>query len=428
MDRQTDVIVIGGGLAGLVAAVSLARAGRAVTLLEKASAPGGRAITTRKQGFSLNLGPHALYAGGAGRPVLDALGIPFHGAFPPVSGAYALDGGRLSTLPTGFASMLSTGLLPLAGKLEVARLLATIGGVDPAPLQGTSAAAWIDRTARTPEARRLLAALFRVSTYGADAERMSAGVAVAQLQSAVRANVLYLDGGWQSIVDGLLDAARAAGVALVTGARAERVEVAGGAVTGVRLADGGCLAAGAVVIASSPAAASALAPESAVIAASAAHAVPVKAACLDVALSSLPRPRALFALGMDRPLYLSVHSASAALAPEGGAVVHVMEYLTADRAGDEGALEALLERLQPGFRDLVVERRFLPSLTVCHALDLAERGGLAGRAEVGVPDVAGLYLAGDWVGREGLLADASLASGRRAAEQILARPAQRQAA
>ena len=40
--------------------------------------------------------------------------------------------------------------------------------------------------------------------------------------------------------------------------------------------------------------------------------VPVKAASLELGLSSLPRPDALFALGVDGPWYASVHSASAA--------------------------------------------------------------------------------------------------------------------
>ena len=34
-----------------------------------------------------------------------------------------------------------------------------------------------------------------------------------------------------------------------------------------------------------------------------------------------------FSLGIDRPLYLSVHSATARLAPEGGALIQVAKYL-----------------------------------------------------------------------------------------------------
>ena len=54
---------------------------------------------------------------------------------------------------------------------------------------------------------------------------------------------------------------------------------------------------------------------------------PVRLVCLDVALSSLPDKDALFALGVDRPLYFSVHSAYAKLVPEGGALIHIAKYL-----------------------------------------------------------------------------------------------------
>ena len=53
--------VVGGGLAGLTAAATLAQAGRPVTLLEGTGHLGGRARTRRRDGFGLNLGPHAVY-------------------------------------------------------------------------------------------------------------------------------------------------------------------------------------------------------------------------------------------------------------------------------------------------------------------------------------------------------------------------------
>ena len=63
-------VVVGGGLAGLSAAAFLARAGRDVTVLEKAAAPGGRARTLDRDGYRLNLGAHALYRAGVGMAVL----------------------------------------------------------------------------------------------------------------------------------------------------------------------------------------------------------------------------------------------------------------------------------------------------------------------------------------------------------------------
>jgi hypothetical protein len=75
-----------------------------------------------------------------------------------------------------------------------------------------------------------------------------------------------------------------------------------------------------------------------------------------------------------------------------------------------------VRRLQPGWRAHVVERRFLPKLVVTNALPTAARGGFAGRARANVADVPGLYVAGDWVGASGCLADASLGSASDAVE------------
>jgi phytoene dehydrogenase-like protein len=74
---QTDVVVIGGGMAGLSAACYLARAGVAVTLFEKASSLGGRAATQNYDGYLFNRGIHAIYTGGATSEVLQDLGIAY---------------------------------------------------------------------------------------------------------------------------------------------------------------------------------------------------------------------------------------------------------------------------------------------------------------------------------------------------------------
>jgi phytoene dehydrogenase-like protein len=355
-------------------------------------------------------------------------------------------------------------------------------------LADVPAARWIGERAPEPALAELMAALIRVSTYAADLEHLSAGAALAQLASAAKHGVRYLDGGWQTLVDGVTAAAVAAGALVwpraavsaidddnaprgsilheranrsrsagdantVRGAAntAENVAHAHGGVSGVggaanpmasnsvrqlrvRLADGRVLEASAVVIAAGPQVASSLLPGSAHLSRAAAAARPVRAACLDLALSSLPRPGAQFALGIDRPVYFSLHSAGAKLAPAGGAVLHVARYLdgSADDDGAEQELEALCDRLQPGWRARLVERRFMPRMIVAHDMPRADAGGLSGRAPVAVADAPGVYIAGDWVGAEGLLADAAVASARAAVRAILAarasRPGAREAA
>jgi phytoene dehydrogenase-like protein len=425
-EGSRSIVVVGGGLAGLAAAALAGRAGARVTLVEKAGALGGRAATQVRDGFFLNVGPHALYRGGAGMRVLRSLGIEPRGGVPSPSGGYAVHAGKLHALPGGPVSLLTTGLLSVGAKLEVARLLAGFGRIDAAAADRLTVREWLARTIRHEPVRGLVAALFRVATYVHDPDRLSAGLAVKQLQMALGQNVLYLDGGWQTLVDGLRAAAQQQGVRFVAGVRVARVEH-DGAARGVVLADGRRLDADAVVLAVEPPAAAELLGEADPALAAAARAqVPVQAACLDVCLSHLPRPRATFALGIDRPLYFSVHSAVARLAPSGQSLIQLAKYLTpgatSDARGDERELEALLDLVQPGWRQAVVHRRFLPHVAVLNGGADAAIGGLDGRPSVVVQQVRNAYLAGDWIGGEGWLADASLASAAAAAERAAASP------
>jgi phytoene dehydrogenase-like protein len=421
--HEPDVAVVGGGLAGLAAAAYLAEGGLRVTLYEKANALGGRAATHVTGGFHFNLGPHALYRKGDGAEVLRELGVTYSGGVPGASGGYAIKDGAKHALPGGFMSLLTTSLLRPRAKIETARLLASINQLDAAAVAKQSARQWLEASIRNPEVRSLIEALFRLTTYANAPERLSAATAIAQLQGALAGNVLYLDGGWQTLIDGLRRRAEEKGVRIISGRRVAAVE-GGKTATGLRFADGSAIAARAAVLAMSPREAAGLAADSDCLAQWAKDASPVRAACLEVALRHPPQARATFALGIDQPLYLSVHSAVARLAPEGSALIHTAKYLAdgpSDAAADERQLEGLLDLVQPGWRDVVVERRFLPKMVVFNALPTAAGGGLAGRPGPQVTDVDGLYVAGDWVGARGLLADASLASARTAAKAILER-------
>lgn len=422
---QADVIVAGGGLAGLTAAAFAARAGRSVILCERARQLGGRAATTSESGFQFNRGPHAFYRRGAGMAVIEELGVRLNGRTPPASGGFAIAGGRKQALPAGFVSLLTTGLLRLPEKMELARTLAGIGRIDAAPEDGVALDEWLRRRFRHDGVRRLLEALFRLTTYVHAPERMSAGAAIRQLQLALSGNVLYLDGGWQTMVEGLRGAAEAGGVRVIEGTRVEAVE-GGERVSGVRLDDGRTIAAAAVVLTGGPAEVSApvRGGQQPSLRRRLEATIPARAACLDLGLSRLPEPHATFALGVDKPVYFSVHSAAAALAPAGAAMVHVARYLGPDDDGDprrtEAELEALLDLVQPGWRPLVVRRQYLPRMTVTHDIPQAAAGGSSGRATVDVAGMDGLFVAGDWVGGEGMLADTSLASGKRAGQSAAA--------
>jgi phytoene dehydrogenase-like protein len=416
------VIVVGGGLAGLATAAYLARAGRHVRVLERAPEFGGRARTRVQSGFAFNVGPHALYRSGAGQAVLRDLGVAFQGRRPRLRGGHAVRAGRQHTLPVGGLTLLASGLLPLPAKLHIARLLAALPTMDTAAVDDLTLADWLLRQRLHPAAAAYVEALVGLTSYAREPTHASAGAALAQIARGLE-GVLYLDGGWQTLVDGLAERARAAGAVLDPQAGVDAILCRSNGLFEVRTSAGRSWRASALVLAVGPRDAARLVPASAALGRMAATRRPVRAATLDVALRRLPRPHQTFALGIDRSLYLSVHSAVARLAPADGALVHVMAYLGSERASEPAAIEAellgLLDLQQPGWRAHVVQQRFVPDLVVAHGLPLASEGGLARRPDVEVSDVPGLFVAGDWVGREGLLADASLASARTAARRVL---------
>ena len=411
------VAVVGGGLAGLTAAMELARGGVEVTVFEQASEVGGRARSREVSGFTFNMGPHALYAEGAACRIVQSLGVPIRGHRPPLRGAKALCDGEADWLPIDGPSLLRARWLPWRAKLQVVRLFARLPKLDAAAWRGQSVEAWLQASVSRVEARHLFTALLRLSTYSADPSGLDAETAIRQLQLGFAGGVLYLDGGWQVLVRELEQRAADAGVRWVTQGRVRTVR---------RQGDGWGVMAGAdamsfdgVVLAVGPSQVAELLgselPPS--LASTLASQQPIDAACLDVALRRLPDPQRLFALGIDQAAYISVHSATASLAPEGGALIHVLRYLDGDaverRQEIEQQLEALLDLLQPGWRPLLVERQLMPRLRVCHGL---HRAGVP-RPEVTVDGLPNLCLAGDWVGGDGLLADAAVGSGWQAARQ-----------
>lgn len=411
------VVVIGGGIAGLVAATVVAKSRAPVVVLEKGSGLGGRAATRDRGGFRFNLGPHALYRKGTLQRTLRELGVTVSGGLPPTNGGFTIRNGRLHTLPIGFTSLLTTSVMSLAAKFEFAKLQTTLKSIDGARLHGQTLESWLLAQTRHEAVRDLMRMLVRVTTFTNDSERQSAGAAIEQLQLGLAGSVLYLNGGWQTIVDGLRHAAMTAGARIDTAAPVVAIEPsASRRADAVRLADGRHVRAASVIIAAGPGEVDALTG----VTHFAQALTPVRAATLDLALTALPRPKRLVVFGADEPTYFSVHSASAQLAPERGALIHVTRYLRPDEHADrhvEQELEALVDRAQPGWRTVLAAKQFLPNLTVTHAELLASRGGVHGRPSPVLEAFDNVFIAGDWVGDRGQLSDAAAASAVQAAQK-----------
>lgn len=420
---EPDVIIIGAGIAGLSAALTATAAGHRTLVLDAHSA-GGRARTTHRDGFAHNLGPHALYRSGHLHGLLDRHGITMPGRKPDSTRVRLMRDGMLTPLSFKPADLLRTSLLGKRDRLRLMALLASVQRSDPASLAGTTVDDWLGD--HPLHVRQFVDMLIRVATYTNAPATFDAGAALQQLQLALGEGVMYLDDGWQAMVEAMVGAVRGRGGQLVAGVEATAVVTDGNAVE-VHTADTVLRAPSVVIAAGGPPVIERL--TGARPAGCQNLTAPIRSASLDLALK---RPYDGLVFGLDRPLYLSPHAPVARLAPEGRGLVSVMHYLadgtatptssdpTWDRNADREELRSLA-RLSGIDDDDVVHEKYSHRLVVVHGSPTAAGGGLRGRPGPDALGLPGVRIAGDWVGHIGLLADAAAASGEAAAIAAVSR-------
>ncbi|SDS28795.1 Phytoene dehydrogenase-related protein [Friedmanniella luteola] len=214
-----ELQVVGGGLAGLIAAVEAAERGARVRLVEAHTELGGRARASSPPHVA-HEGPHVLYRDGPTWAWLTRRQLVGGTSGVPVRALnrfWFRRAGRLRRVPP-------------RGLLQV---LAARG---PAPVE-RSFAAWAgDRwgPARAAEA----AAASGVATYHHDPGSLSARFVQERLQRAFGfpAQAVYVHGGWPVLVERLAAAARQRGVQIETGRRVTVLPRGGPVVLAVPLA------------------------------------------------------------------------------------------------------------------------------------------------------------------------------------------------
>jgi 1-hydroxycarotenoid 3,4-desaturase len=283
-----SVVVIGAGMGGLAAAIRLAAAGCAVTLVEAAASPGGKMRTLPSSAGPVDAGPTVLTL----RQVFDDLfalageRLEDHLTLLPqpiLARHWWEDGSRLDL--TGDRDTDTAAIAALAGAGEGAAFLrfdrlaqglhqafdapvmqaprprlgaiirATLArpAIWPALLPGLSLAGLLRRQFRDP---RLIQLFARYATYVGGRPTHAPGV-LALIWRAEAAGVWAVKGGMHGLALALADLARRLGVDLRLSTPARRILRQGGRVTGVQLHDGSTLPCAACVFAGDPAALSA---------------------------------------------------------------------------------------------------------------------------------------------------------------------------
>lgn len=361
--------IVGGGLAGLVAAVEAASQGAEVRLYEAHETLGGRARTSAEP-YIAHEGPHVVYADGPMWSWLGRLQLR-----PPSAPVPARAMARFWFRRDGKLTRWPGNGLP---RVVLHRR--------PAPVE-ESFATWASRRFGA-ETARLAASASGVATYHHDPGSLSARFVHDRLRRAfsVPPQATYITGGWSRLVDVLASEARRRGVVIETGHRV--TELPSG---------------GPVLVATSLAAARTLLGDDSLQQPSGA------AALVDVSVRA-DRRDAFLVSDLDANGWLERYTApDPSLAPSGESLVQAQVPLAPDDDTAVGIarVEALLDLGVPGWRERVTWRRDAIARGRTGAVDLP---GRTWQDRPALDRGGDVYLAGDQVAAPGLLSEVSFNS------------------
>jgi phytoene dehydrogenase-like protein len=198
---MAEISIIGGGIAGLVAAITVAERGGSAVLYEANPKLGGRA-RTEEAPYRANLGPHALYHG-AFTDWLTARSL-FPPSRPPKATAIKL-------ARNNRVRMLPLALLPI---------LRTLKREAPIDLDYRS---WANQHV-SPRSAEAAIGFASLPTFHGDPGSLSAAFVHERIQrSFENPSVSYVAGGFNAIIDALATHARAVGVRIETGQKIKRL-------------------------------------------------------------------------------------------------------------------------------------------------------------------------------------------------------------
>ncbi|MGE9292631.1 MAG: protoporphyrinogen oxidase [Puniceicoccales bacterium] len=193
-----SAVVIGAGITGLSAAVSLKKAGYDVRVLEKNDRTGGCVHTVRKDGYLVETGPNsimlkdiqtAMFMGEIG--LADELILPSEAA----KNRYIYKGGELVSAPAGPMKAIKTPLLSAGAKL---RVLKEPFVKKPANLTEESLASFVQRRLG-PEVLDFIAEPMVSGIYAGDPKRLSAKHAFPKIHEIERQYGSLIKGAFKSM-------------------------------------------------------------------------------------------------------------------------------------------------------------------------------------------------------------------------------------
>jgi hypothetical protein len=383
-----EITVVGGGIAGLTAAIACAEGGARVRLLEAHEELGGRARSSDGP-YKANLGPHAMYKGSAPWAWLQERDLIPSLARPLLSGfRFRYDGDVQRTPPL---SMI------------------------PATLRLRGRTAPVDRDFRSwatdhtdERTAQLLGAAAGVYTFHHDPGSLSAAFVwerSVRLLFSAPPPARYVVGGWTTLIDRLAAHARKVGVTIVTGERVDALPTTP-TILALELADARTLLGDDTLTWESG-----------------------NTLCLDLAVRRR-RGDMFIVSDLDEAGWIERFTGpDRTLAPAGEELVQAQMPIRPGESADQAGLrlERLLDVSLVDWRERTTWRRRQVMTQRSGALDMP---GTSWRDRPAIDRGDGVFVCGDQMAAPGCLAEVAMASAIEAATMALAqsRPALRQVA
>jgi phytoene desaturase len=233
-DIDHDVVVIGAGAGGLVAAARLAHAGRRPLLLEQSNRLGGRFSTIEKDGYLLPTGAVAIETGGPFFETFGLLGIDPELRIPDPPVMIHVRGHDLKPGAAVWNHMIKR-VTKSAGALAEGLSKARTEEQD----EEITLEQWVHKYTRS----KTLSSLFQslaASIFTVNADELPAGVFFRLLrETGGYKSFGYAPYGNVVIADAIAEAILARGGAVQTGVRAQRVTIENGRAVGVVVVENG---------------------------------------------------------------------------------------------------------------------------------------------------------------------------------------------
>jgi len=373
---MTKLSIVGGGLSGLVAAITAAERGTGVRLIEARGSLGGRA-RTKSGDFRANIGAHAFWRDGDSWTWLRERNLLPPSKRSPLTGSRFYYRDRVRQIPP-------------RSFVKFWRLRGKQAPVD------ESFREWVTREvdAETAEALSNAAGVF---TYYHDPGSLSAAFVAergARLLTPPPPNT-YFVGGWQALVDTLEQRARDLGVVIETGTRVSELPAAP------------------VIVATTHDEAQKLLPNADLTV------TLTRVACLDLGIKR--RLRDPFVVSdLQFGGWLGRYSKpDRTLAPKGHHLIQGHMPMKPEESVEDAVarLEEVADAAYPGWRDRTAWRRQQVMDGQVGAVDLP---GRTWHDRPQIDQGNGVFLAGDWVAAPGLLSEVAFSSSSTAAEQASA--------